>query len=54
MNQTTSKSMNQTIVQAFREGDTRIILNCYKSIYMDVVSYVLKNSGTEQQAQELI
>lgn len=46
--------MNDIIIQAFQKGDTRIILNCYKAIYKDVLAYVLKNSGTEQQAQELI
>lgn len=44
----------QQIISAFKNGEYKAILNCYKTVYPDVLSYILKNSGTEAQAQEVI
>lgn len=44
---------NAQIIEGFRSGDVKVMLNCYKAIKGRVTKYVLQNSGSEQEAEEL-
>lgn len=44
---------NTQIIEGFRTGDVKVMLNCYKTIKGRVIKYVLQNSGSEQEAEEL-
>ncbi|MEZ4888437.1 MAG: RNA polymerase sigma factor [Chitinophagales bacterium] len=45
---------NQTIIEGFRNGDTRMIINAYKIARPRIYAYVLRNTGTENDAKELV
>lgn len=44
---------NEAIIEGFRKGDTRLIINAYKIARPRIYAYVLRNTGTEADAKTL-
>lgn len=45
---------NEEIIEGFRKGDNRLLINAYKISRPRIYAYVLKNTGTETDAKELV